>query len=619
MFFLSLEAFGGSNVRVNPMVKELLEQAAADQAILLASVAFFSRFTHRHCSDAFLEILTGEPAKSTNEKLEPFDQLLVLRERDGWACRHEDLSKAILQFHLTRKFTDDYRHSLAEFATSIIGKFSEDQAGADIGADYVWAMINPQLEAQRTAAGEKVLQSRLLHGDDGVTQDAMRRNIYAAAEKSFPSHVNMVSHFGKFLSEIEKKYAEAEHYLMRAHELEEHNEVVMHMLGKRYFDELREIIRANPPDTRSEAFAQRIAGLATAAHDWFDRARAEVRGSEYNYTTAIQLDVELIRDEFRKLGAKTAADRAEALVHESVASLLSHAEGLVDEGLSFIEPLKESRQVFNQTRDLLHALRGDLSEAIRCYQRHVRQQKGIPLLSAKVQLARLLRERAEDFWKGGNKKRGLADFEEAQRHLYDALQDPARKVGNIRLWFECARYLPHWRRPDLLERLHQLEGHDPAALEPAFLLMCLYFADAVQTGSPESWRKCEEYQSKSAQRSSTLAVRRYIREWLVSVPTSKQPEFRVLPHHLFEIPAARIDPPKAEGFTENRVRLQGLVSKIDSSTVGYLTIEPTGFRVFFQPRVKDHEFYASDVGRTKGSFLVAFTYEKPQALDVTRF
>jgi tetratricopeptide (TPR) repeat protein len=620
MFFLSLEAFGGSNVRVNPMVEELLEQAATDQSFLLASIAFFSRFTHRHCSDAFLETLVGEPAKSTNEKLEQFDQLLVLRERDGWACRHEDLSKAILQCHLTRRFTDDYRHYLAEFATSIIGKICEDQAGADIAADYVWAMINPQLEAQRTTTGEKLLQSRLLHGDDGVTQDAMRHNIFAAAEKSFPSHVNIVSHFGKFISEIEKKYAEAEHYLMRAHELEEHNEAVMHMLGKRYFDELRELVRSNPPDTRPEEIAQRITGLAKAAHEWFDRARAEARGSEYNFTTAIQLDVDLIRDEFRRLGARTAADRAGALVHESVASLLSHADGLVDEGLSLIEPLKESRQVFKQTRDLLYALRGDLSEAIRCYKRHVLQQKGIPLLSAKVQLARLLRERAEDFWKVGNRKKGLADFEEAQRHLYDALQDPARKAGNIRLWFECARYLPHWHRADLLERLHQLEGHDAAALEPAFLLMCLYFADAVQTGSPESWRKCEEYQTKSAQRSSTLAVRRYPREWLVKMPTSKQPEFRVLPHHLFdEIPAARTEPPKAEGFADNRVRLQGLVSKIDSSTVGYLTIEPTGFRVFFQPRVKDHEFYASDVGRTRVSFLVAFTYEKPQALDVSRF
>lgn len=113
-------------------------------------------------------------------------------------------------------------------------------------------------------------------------------------------------------------------------------------------------------------------------------------------------------------------------------------------------------------------------------------------------------------------------------------------------------------------------------------------------------------------------VRRSIREWLVEEPTSNQSEFRVLPHHLYEIPGALIDTPKAEGFTENRVRLQGLVSKIDSSTVGYLTIEPTGFRVFFQPRVKDHEFYASDAGRTRVSFLVAFTYEKPQALDVTR-
>ena len=309
MFFLSLEAFGGSNVRVNPLVKELLEQASADQAFLLATVAFFSRFTHRDCSDVFLEVLTGEPANGTNEKLEPYDQILVLRERDGWACRHEDLSKAILQFQLARAFTDDYRHSLAEFATSIIGKLSEEEAGADIGAEYVWAMMNPQLEAQRNASGEKVLQSRLMHGDDGVTQDAMRRNIYASAEKSFPSHVNIVSHFGKFLSEVEKKYAEAEHYLMRAQELDEHNEAVLHMLGKRFFDELRELIHANPPGARSEAVAERITGLSAAAHDWFDRARAEARGSEYNYTTAIQLDVELIRD-FEFIHADMAAELA---------------------------------------------------------------------------------------------------------------------------------------------------------------------------------------------------------------------------------------------------------------------------------------------------------------------
>ena len=60
------------------------------------------------------------------------------------------------------------------------------------------------------------------------------------------------------------------------------------------------------------------------------------------------------------------------------------------------------------------------------------------------------------------------------------------------------------------------------------------------------------------------------------------------------------------------------VARVESSTVAFIAIEPMGFQLFFQPRVKGHEFYKSDEGRARVTFLVAFTYEKPQAFDVER-
>jgi Tfp pilus assembly protein PilF len=64
----------------------------------------------------------------------------------------------------------------------------------------------------------------------------MREMVYQAAAEHFSHNLHILSHFGKFLSEAEQKYAEAEKYLEQARQLEPHNEAVLHMLGKRFFD-----------------------------------------------------------------------------------------------------------------------------------------------------------------------------------------------------------------------------------------------------------------------------------------------------------------------------------------------------------------------------------------------
>jgi hypothetical protein len=68
----------------------------------------------------------------------------------------------------------------------------------------------------------------------------------------------------------------------------------------------------------------------------------------------------------------------------------------------------------------------------------------------------------------------------------------------------------------------------------------------------------------------------------------------------------------------NRIRIEGTVGVLKSATAGSLTIDQCGFEIFFHPRIKNREFYHSDTGTTKVRFLVAFTYEKPEAFDVCR-
>src|SRR5439155_131457 len=190
-----------------------------------------------------------------------------------------------------------------------------------------------------------------------------------------------------------------------------------------------------------------------------------------------------------------------ALIEARVSELLAHAQWLVAEGLRYIEPREESRRVFSQVRDQLVALRGDLNTAIERFSRHVRQNKGTSQQAARIQLARLLLERAEHSWIRGDRGRANRDLIDGEHHLYEVLQDPARRLRNIKLWYDCARHLTHWARSDLIERLLQLHAGDPDSLDAAVLLMAMFFAEAVETGSPEAWRRCEEFQRKSAQRS----------------------------------------------------------------------------------------------------------------------
>ena len=59
------------------------------------------------------------------------------------------------------------------------------------------------------------------------------------------------------------------------------------------------------------------------------------------------------------------------------------------------------------------------------------------------------------------------------------------------------------------------------------------------------------------------------------------------------------------------------IGEVKGGTVGYVNIEPMGYELFFAPRVRGREYYKSDEG-ARVKFLVAFTYEKPRAFDVTR-
>lgn len=614
LFLLTLEAFGGTSVKLHRFVADLLREATDPARFLIATVALFSRYTHRVCQVEFLQIVSGETADAIEQHLEPFDQLLILREENDWVVRHDQLSKCILQFYLTGAFDEqDYRHSLSELACRVIDRLSQNHAGWELAAEYVWALLNPQLEASRETAAE----SRFINGNDGIPYDTMRERVFTSANKAFPDHVNIVSHYGKFLAEQQQKWPDAERYLMHAYDLEPENEAVLHMLGKRYMDEVKSLL-ASSPAQRDDVRRSRISDLSTAAHRWFDGARALNRGSEYSYTTAIQLDIMLIRDEFKRLGATTPEQKTAALVERNVASTLAHAEAIVGEGLRYIEPREVNRRLFTLFRDQLHELRGDLNTAIDCFQKHVRLGSGPHLATARVQLARFLVQRAEQRWSSGNRGKAIKDFAESEHQLFEVLQDPVEKFKNVKLWFDSARHLAHWRRADFLDKLLQLHQQNPEELDAVFLLACLYFAEAVQSGSPESWRRYQGFQRKSEARSSNLGVRRYIREWLVGVDTSDGSEYRVYPGHLFDIPQARMDSKDIGAFVDNRIKLSGTIARVESSTVGFITIPPMGFQLFFQPRVKGHEFYKSDERRTRVTCMVAFTYEKPLAFDVER-
>ena len=488
LFLLILEAFGGENIRVDAFVKNLMIGATESQQFLLAAIAFFSRYAHRTCSEEFLQVLTGASEDALQADLESFDQLLVIHENDGWSCRHEELSRVILQQRLTGSTGpgDSWRYQLADWAYKMIDRCDGSLPGGDIAADFAWAMLNPQQEAVRSVSGERASICRLMQGEDGIPENAMRDRVYRIATEKFPEHVNIVSHYGKFLAEVDRKYAEADRYLEQARQLEPDNEAVLHMMGKRYYDEVRQVIRANPPRGRSAEVQVQVDTLAQSAHRWFDESRQVNVGSEYNYATAIQLDIELIEDEFRRIGINSATDKPESLLEERVAGLLTHADNLVAEGLRYIAP--ENRAFFRIVRDRLLQLRGDLDSAIRCFERHVASLSGSHRATAQVQLSRLLLERGERLWEEGKRGKALRDFEGGRRYAWLVMEDPARKFDNIKLWYQCARYMRTWRRQDLLDRLLQL--HDQrASLDSAFLLMCLFFADAVETGSQPSWRR----------------------------------------------------------------------------------------------------------------------------------
>ena len=152
--------------------------------------------------------------------------------------------------------------------------------------------------------------------------------------------------------------------------------------------------------------------------------------------------------------------------------------------------------------------------------------------------------------------------------------------------------------------------------------MCSYFCDAAQTGSVPSWGKYGEYQQESSRRAKNMAVRSRLREWLVEMNGPKGQELRFLPNYLFSREDAedRFAHAHAHEAHDLRKRLQGEVYRVPTSTEGWIKLGAMGFELFFKPRVRERSaFYPSDAAkRTRVSFAVAFTYDKPVAFDVQR-
>ncbi len=614
-FLLSLDAFGGERIDVDRFVTQTMSHGSPLARSLLATVALFSRFAHRICTTEFLEIVSNCRGTEIEEALAPYQQLLVLQENDGWACRHEELSKRILQYYLVGGFEgDEYRSRLSDLVCSELLEDVDDQVpGCEIVADYIWSLMNPQLEASRSVNDERSV-SRLLGSEDGLRYDEDRYKLQLCAAQTFPRHVSIISHFGKYLAETEKKFDEADKYLQAAYDLDPENRAVMHMIGKRYKDEAQQKIETVKADAREVRDNARIDDLTKLAHEWFDRARICDVGSEYNYTTPVVLDILLINDEYHKLGLakRNQAGRAEKFSEPRITQLFAHADSLIAEGLRYIEPREESRRVFNYVRSELTKLRGDLDAAIASLEKQVVRVAAGSRPTLSVQLARYLVERGERGWRDNDAGVAIRDFKKAEKYLDFVLQDPGQ-TQNLKLWFDSARHLAHLTRNELLQRMLRYHDRDPGNLDGCFLLMCLYFCEAVETRSQDAWRKCNQFAALSSQLSNTLAVRRTTREWLVEVNTGFGPEYRFYPAHLY-----------SSGHDNNltiedngRLRLKGKISDCKRSTVGLVRIEDCGFEVFFRPRIVGREYYQSDEG-ARVEFLVSFMYEKPQAFDVRR-
>jgi hypothetical protein len=388
------------------------------------------------------------------------------------------------------------------------------------------------------------------------------------------------------------------------------------MMGKRFADEMRHLIKQHPVKHRESNTDERIKLLASSAQDWFAKARQLNLSSEFGYTTALLVNRWLITDEFHRHGISSVGQKPEILCTERIKELLSDSSRMVSEGQRYIEPSDESRRVFNTERSKLHALRGDLATAIKSFEQHIRTQQGYSRSLAKIHLARLYLESGEQLLRDGETGKASKTFEKGATELYDVLQDPAMKFKNIKLWFDCARQVSHFRRPDFIERLEQLASHDTADLDAVFLLMCLHFCDAIDTCSPESWRLHMEYRRLSDRLSISLPIRRYYREWLVKLHFHQgagRDEYRILPFHFFE----GISGLKGSSKPDPRHRLAGTIRRVDTSTQGYITIDGLGTELFFKPRAGDHHYYSSDATRLRRvSFKVAFNYEKPEAVDV---
>ena len=214
----------------------------------------------------------------------------------------------------------------------------------------------------------------------------------------------------------------------------------------------------------------------------------------------------LLEDEFRRRGVKIGFHDPDILLEERVANLLSRADTLVGSGPSVRVPpqINQKGQPSCVRGILCTGCAVTSTEPLIAFET---TWTGFGVRSTLLPHCSLL-VCCWIEWNWHAKKLDAAtnDFSSAERHVSMVLEDPARKFSNIQLWFNCARHLTRWNRQSFLTHLHQLHEYHPG-LDSSFLIMCLYLADAVQTGSVASWRKYEEFQAESARRSANLAIR----------------------------------------------------------------------------------------------------------------
>ena len=506
-FSFGLAAYDSDYLGIMPYVASRISRLTPEQKKIIGFLALSYYYAQISLSAQCFADYVGLPANRTlymgelfaGQSLAALD--LAIEENESWRIIHHLVAKEILKQLLAEGLQvsgeDEWKQQLSQWGKEFAALFTSESPLGNSSRDILSKLFinrNSKYDLEGESSKFSFLMSDIPSKSGQIDLIDYITNLY-------PDEAHFHGHRARVHSS-QGSFDIAQHAINEAIRLQEDDNVLLHIKGKVYFDQMRFLARDNSTSLSS------LIDLAGNALSSFDKSREINPFDEYAYVSSIHLAIFLIRN-IKTRSKLRLSDLLKNHVNAGdIVKYLDIANELLEKVLS-LHGKDEPSQIVKQCRGDVFALQDDFSLALQTYQNLLSNPNTPNKDMVRRSIARILLQRNDD-------RPGTISAKDSATII--SLMESSTHAGtvpvkNMPYWIKAVKHaVPPRSLDSIIERVMywKINSGELSSIYYLYILNCI---KAIENGSgslEEARRALDECRTATRYRS----IRLHSPEWL---------------------------------------------------------------------------------------------------------